>query len=459
MKRTILVSLLTGAVLISSPVFANDKTVLEQLKVMQEQLVSMKEEIDALKKDLSSATARAEAAEKKAAAAPKAASGKAAEATGSDVKVTLTPGPKFETADGETSFKIGGFVQVDAGMFDDDVVDQPNGTTVRRARMNMSGTIAKDFRYKLENDFSNNVSSITDAYLEYAGLNPVTLTVGQFKEPFGLETLTSDLHTSFVERASVYAFSPDRNLGAMVSANGDSGIGNWTASLGGFGSGTGTASTDDESTDVTGRLTLAPIAEKDKVVHLGVAASHRVPDSATDSMRFSSRPETRLTSAQAVDTGTIAGVDDVNLLGLEAAAVFGPASLQGEYVMANVDRDAASSLNFDGYYAEATYFLTGESRTYKADQAKFDRVKPNHLLSLSQGTWGAWQVAARYSNLDLNDAAILGGEMDNITLGLRWYPNANVTVMGNYIRANTDGDAVAPNDDPQAWLLRTQFDF
>lgn len=464
MNPTVVVATIALGMLFATPAFATDETVLEQLKQMQEQINSLQKEVKGLKGDLANANARVEKAESRA----RMASVKQAEQTArteakkeAEVKVSLSPGPKFETADGEYSLKIGGFAQVDAGMFQDDVRDHPDGTNLRRARLNVSGNITKEWRYKLENDFANNASALTDAYLEYVGIEPVSIMVGQFKEPFSLETLTSDLFTTFIERAAPTAFSPDRKIGIAVSAPGDSALGAWTLAGGFFGAGTGTASTDDEAKDFTARATLAPIAEKDEVLHFGVAGSFRIPDSAgSHPMRFSSRAENSLTSALAVDTGNITNVNDVTLLGLEAAGVWGPASIQGEYIVADVERRGAlSDPSYNGYYIEASYFLTGESRNYNVAQAKFDRVKPNNPFNFSKGGWGAWQAMARLSNLDLNDKGVNGGELNDWTLGLKWLPNANVMVSANYINVDTDSRAVTANDDPDVWILRTQFDF
>lgn len=458
MKRALLAGTALIGSLAAGPVDAADTdAMMAQLKAMQAQMERMQKEMNALKKELAATKTQAKASQK---AAEEVKAAKLSTKPESDVRITMTPAPKFETADGAYSFKLGGFAQVDAGMFNDDRRDHPDGTNVRRARLSASGTIARDFNYKIENDFAGNASALTDAYLEYAGFKPVSIMAGQFKEPFGLETLTSDLFTTFMERASPVAFAPDRNIGLAVSTRGESDIGFWTAAIGGFGAGTGVAGTDDEARDLTARLTLAPVAEGRRVLHFGIAGSHRIPDSATDAMRFQSRPETRLTSAQAVDTGNITFVEDVNLLGLEAAGVEGPFSLQGEYMRANVNRRAGlADQEFDGYYVEASYFLTGESRNYVPGQGKFDRVKPKWALNPSENAWGAWQIAARYSNLDLNDSVVRGGEMKNVTLGLRWIPNANLSFMANYIRAHTGRSATTPYDDPDMFMLRAQFDF
>ncbi len=459
MKKLLLTGTALIAVLTSGQAFAqDDEAMMKQLKAMQAQMESMQREMNKLKEQLAQNKAQTAKVEKVTNEI------KAPKAPENDVKISMVPAPKIETADGAYSFKVGGFAQIDAGMFKDDIRDRPDGTNVRRARLNFSGTLAKDFKYKIENDFAGNVSALTDVYLEYAGLKPTSITVGQFKEPFGLETLTSDLFTSFVERSSTNLFSPDRKIGVMVSTYGETApIGFWTASLGGFGSGTSsTSSTDDEARDITGRITLAPIAEKTRIIHFGVAGSHRIPDSSADSFSFSSRAENQMSSSSAdlsVNTGTISNVSSVNLLGLEAAGVYGPFSLQGEYVRAAVNRNSGVEPTFGGYYVEASYFLTGESRNYNASSGRFDRVKPIWPLSVSEGGWGSWQVMARYSNLDLNDKTINGGQLRDTTLGIKWLPNSYTMITANYIMSNSDSHSVTPNDDPQIFLLRTQFDF
>lgn len=455
--------LLTGTALItilaSGQANAQDNAAMQkQLEVMQAQMEAMQREMNKLKEQLAHNKAQTAKIEKVTSEI------KAPKAPENDIKISMDPVPKFETVDGAYSFKVGGFAQVDAGVFKDDRKDHPDGTNIRRARLNVSGTIAKDFKYKIENDFAGNASALTDVYLEYAGFKPTSITVGHFKEPFGLETLTSDLFIDFVERASTNLFSPDRRIGAMVSSYGNmEPLGSWTVALGGFGSGTSsTSSTDDESRDITGRITIAPIADKTQLIHLGVAGSHRIPDSSNDSFSFSSRAENQLSSASsdlAVNTGTITNVESINLLGLEAAGIYGPFSVQGEYVRAAVNRNSGVEPTFGGYYVEASYFLTGESRNYNATTARFERVKPKWPLSLSQGGWGAWQLLARYSSLDLSDKTILGGELKDTTFGIKWLPNSYTMITANYIMSNSDSHAVTPNDDPHIFLLRTQFDF
>ena len=153
-----------------------------------------------------------------------------------------------------------------------------------------------------------------------------------------------------------------------------------------------------------------------------------------------------------MDTGAFAG-DRVDLVGLEAAWVNGPLSVQSEYMKAYADRTGASDVDFDGYYVQASYFLTGEHRNYKTSEGAFSRIKPKKNYG-KEGGLGAWEVAARYSGLDLNDSDIAGGRLNDITTGLNWYLNPNTRIMWNYVYADK-------NDVGQADMLmmRLQFDF
>lgn len=137
--------------------------------------------------------------------------------------------------------------------------------------------------------------------------------------------------------------------------------------------------------------------------------------------------------------------DHLTRFGAESALVYGPFSAQGEYIATNVSGTGYNGDTLDGYYGYMTYFLTGESRAYKAKTGAWDRLKPNRNFDM-KGGWGAWEIATGYDAVNLNSKAITGGRASTAKLGINWYPNSHVRVMANYIHAldvNTTGVASA----------------
>jgi len=352
-----------------------------------------------------------------------------------DFRVFWKEGLRFETPDKEFQMKFGGRIMNDwtwVGEDDDlkaDVGEQEDGTEFRRARFYTSGLIQGNVEFKLQFDFAGRDADLKDAYLGLKDFPFGNIRGGHFKEPFGLEELTSSKYITFMERSlAMEAFAPSRNTGVMLfdTAYGDS----MTWAVGIF------RDTDDDGDvrddggyNFTGRLTTVPVYEDEGacLIHLGIGYSHRNPNDETTS--FDSRPEAHLLD-EFVDTTDFAS-DRMDLLGLEAAWVSGPLSVQGEYVFASVDLadTSSSSADFHGYYIQGSYFLTGEHRKYKPSAGSFSRVKPRENFSFGGGL-GAWEVGLRYSGLDLDDSGINGGKLDTITAGLNWHLNPNTRIIG-----------------------------
>jgi phosphate-selective porin OprO/OprP len=180
----------------------------------------------------------------------------------------------------------------------------------------------------------------------------------------------------------------------------------------------------------------------------------------------------RIDPTTIVTTGAIAGVSGAQVYSAEAAATYGPLFFQGEYFWFNVDRNAFTpmpSLKFQGGYAEAGFALTGETRLYNSASASYGGIVPINPFSLTGGGWGAWEIAARYSTLDLNDRlgfgnGVAGGRQTIYALALNWYVNGNVRFMFDYLHGNITkqvsptnfGDAGAKFD---ALAMRTQVAF
>lgn len=324
------------------------------------------------------------------------------------------------------------------------------GTRFRRARVFVEGSLDKWVEFKAEYDFAGGQAGFTDVYIGLKGIPGLGhLRVGHFKEPFSLEELTSSRFITFNERALPNVFTPSRNTGFMVSNAVLKNRLTWAAGVfrdtDGFGNGEG-----DGEYSLTGRLTGLPWYSEEgrRLIHVGVALSQRKPHG--DKVRFRLRPEVSI-APNFADTKDIR-VDGTRLLGAEGAVVFGPFSIQGEYITTTLDRVAGSDVTLAGYYVYASVFLTGEHRAYKTSAGAFDRVKPRK--SLADGGPGAVEIAVRYSWLDLDDRDVRGGRLADLTVGLNWYLNSHTAVKVNYVRADRRDVGTA-----QFLLTRFQVDF
>jgi len=376
---------------------------------------------------------------------------------GRDVMVSTGGGIEVQSNDGAFSAEIGGRLMIDYAHYHEDKVPLGSGTELRRARLDLEGTMYADWGYELSVDFSDTSQEVEvkDAYIAYNSLSDYSVLIGHFKEPFSLEELTSSKYITFMERALPNVLAPGRNIGIGYATHWDKS--SFAAGVFGEAVDDGDKSEDDEGWALTARGTHAPWASKRKALHLGLAASRREPDDSGE-VKFSERPESHVTDIKYVNTGKITDVDYYISLGAELAWVAGPLSLQGEYMQTTVSRKTASDDPvLSGWYVFASYFLTGESRRYKPESGKFSKIKPSNKT-------GAWEVALRHSQLDLNDVDITGGEEHITTLGLNWYINSNIRAMLNYsqvkndLNADDDGD-VSGNDNPQVVQARMQLHF
>jgi phosphate-selective porin OprO/OprP len=368
---------------------------------------------------------------------------------------------KFQSPSGDFSFQAGGRIDVDAAHYDQDKQRLGDGTDFRRARLYMRGTLARDFDYMFEYEFADSATrnkGITDAYLRYKGFAPALITVGNFKMPFGMEQLTSDNTTIFLERGINDILTPGRAIGAELRAAGAK----WSLAGGVFGEKPdGDVDKEgDEGWNVAARGTFAPILTPDAVLHLGAGVLRHDPNDSTNALRWRSRPESNITGVYLVDTGVVPHVASFVTGNAELAGLWGPVTFQSEYMHTRVNREGLyQDVDFSGWYAQAAWLLTGERRPYKVAEGVFDRVQP--FSSVGLGGIGAWELAARVSEVDLNDGAVVGGKERNLTLAINAYLTSNIRVMLNYIRVlELDRPGYAYNhDEPSIIGARLHVDF
>ncbi|MBI1382337.1 MAG: hypothetical protein GC161_14765 [Planctomycetaceae bacterium] len=359
-----------------------------------------------------------------------------------DMRTFWSSGLRFETADKQIQYAIGGRIHADGTWIHaDDEVDTGNATSTddrvgfRRSRLMVEGTFYETIAFRTQYDFAGANANFRDVYLQFRKLFwGTTLWVGQYREPFSLDQLNSSNDNAFLERSLVDIFAPGRTTGISVSGNGQGGKINYHAGVFHANSNANTGNgVGDGSYAATGRFTYAPMLNDKgtEVLHFGVAASRRSVDGYT---RNVTRPE--FDSNGNWISADFANADCVLLMGGEAAFIQGPLALQGEFVQAEIDNDGSADRSAHGYYVQATYGLTGEGRTYKG--ALIQRPKPTDPYKGPGTGGGAWELAARYSFLDLNDGSVASTDTENITVGVNWYANPQVAVRLNYVMADFD---------------------
>ncbi|MCA9150883.1 MAG: hypothetical protein KDA92_16340, partial [Planctomycetales bacterium] len=167
--------------------------------------------------------------------------------------------------------------------------------------------------------------------------------------------------------------------------------------------------------------------------------------------RFRTRPEAR-TSNRWIDTGNIAGANTYELLGLEGVVNLGPLQWVGELQSTWLQRRGATrdELQFYGGYMYLSYFITGEHIPWERESGTIGRVKPFENFFLvdrccggSGWGMGAWQVAARYSYADFNEADIFGGVGSAMSVALNWHWTPYSRMQFNYMVGDIEDRGVA----------------
>ena len=392
----------------------------------------------------------------------------------SDVIVSMKNGaPTFSTADGAYTMTISGRFHLDVGTYSGLSDAERTGfglgadagqgnATFRRLILGVKGKFAKDWGYDLFFNFAdsggNPSGSIYEAALHYKGIKNVDVVWGAIQPILTLDDTVSSNDITFMERANANNLmtgigASDGRMAFGVTGHGDNFYAGAYYTMDSKGS-----NQDYTTQNVVGRVAVAFHPDDASVVHLGASGTYNF-DTKNSSYRFRERPEMRIDggSFRSIDTGTITNIDNIAAYGPELAFAYGPVRAQAEYYMFDVNRDGANpDYNFNSWYVSASWVITGESYVYDMKKARFKGVKPADPFSMGGGA-GAWEVAARYSEADLNDNGILGGDQNIWTFGLNWYPNNNVRFMLDYNTVEVKVPGATADFDQVG--LRTQFKF
>lgn len=419
---------------------------------IQAQIQALQSQINSLQKQVGQAQAAAAAAQK-------------SKSDELDLKIRWRGAPEFSSGDGKFKMKVRGRLMVDYNAINQDqqITGFPDvsAAEMRRARIGVEGVVFYDVAYKLEVDFAGDTAEIKDAYLEYTGLaEGLGIRAGNYKPYNSLDELTSSRYITFMERA---AFVEGWDLNRHIGVGFFYGTDHFTLGAGAFGPASENQEIWLKDTVRLGaaRLTLAPINSDEgihKVVHFGASwrSRHQAEDNRDAPLdpfedqffEYRARGADLHLAERFISTPEI--FEEDTFWGLEGAVIWQQFHVVGEYTQLKGVIDPlfapGPDPTYNGYYIEAGWFLTGETRGY--DEGEFARVKvKNPVFGGSRG-WGAWQIAGRYDVLDLTDKAKaiadceLCGEQKTWLIGVNWHLNDYTRVMFNYNQSDIGGGAL-----------------
>lgn len=375
---------------------------------------------------------------------------------------------------------VGGLLQGDYVNFSGDKVDvATSGADIRRAKIWVKGNLTDIWSYQVGYDARE--SDLDVSWIGYNGFQPFWLAIGYIDIPQGLNYWSGYVNDTFMEYASVVgAFQPKRGVGLYLDGMAHGTMFSYQGAIY-----MPNFETDDEAPWLTEaadygvsgeewggavRVVFKPELDIFNALHMG------------GSIRYDGVSETELLNPIYTTPGVLGPVSGAatNVLtqgltpvtgnskslavyGLEGAFIMGPLLAQGEYQTMNIaGRGGADNQNYEGWYGEVAYMLTGETRAYDPYSATVGRVDKINA------DYGAWEIALRYGNVNLNDNDNLGwdasdkrGMESDWTVGVNWYVIDNVKFQGNYNWATADYAKTTPFDDKtvKAFGIRAQVDF
>lgn len=369
-----------------------------------------------------------------------------------------------ESADGALRLTLGGLLQVNAWVYPADLPGRDDRVELRRFRLEIGGQLGDPWRFNIEPQFVFDEFEMAEAWIgAELGGGASLAQVGKAKEPFGLEELSPRKHIDFVEYSLLNQFSPAEDIGVIVRGAGPGE--NFSYGLGGTSGTSDDVLVDDE--DLAGRLVWKPFAGDESSALSGLQFGAAATWGRADDENVSGEElvlETRDPFLSFEPGSSFDG--ERTRLGLEAAWLSGPFALTAEAQRIEQESSGpgrAVESEFDGWYVAASWVLTGEDKTFRG-------VHPARPF-LRGGGPGAWQLAARFSELaldsDMVSAGLIAptsfpGEVSSLDLGVNWYLTYEVRLKLHWVRSSyadsivIDGDS---RDSEDALILQAQMNF
>ena len=393
------------------------------------------------------------------------------------------------STDNSNFIRFRGTLHADNRFFGGESVPETADTfLLRRVRPTLEGTFGGIYDFKFMPDFAGGRSVIVDAYAAARFKPGAIVTVGKFKPPVGLERLQSSADIRFIERALPTNLVPNRDIGVQLS--GDFGGGAFSYQVGYFNGVTDGQNSDnltapdvesDTGGDYAARVFFQPFINSENFnlrgLGFGIGTTWQdVPGNPGNTYLSAYRsPGQQSVFSYRANTATGATPNNATFANGERLRLApqlyyyrGSFGLLGEYTQVDQDvsRTVAGSTRNDtltntAWQVQFSWFVTGEEEAFRG-------FTPGSTLQPGKPGWGAFEVVARYHELDVDDDAFAGGAnsfanpLTAVTresaygVGVNWYPWNTVKLSLNYETTAFDGGA-ATGDRADEDLLFSRF--
>lgn len=314
-----------------------------------------------------------------------------------------------------------------------------NGGEIRAFRFGIAGTLnfKRPWVYTLlaathvfdkgYNSKETSHPTLLDYRLDIPLFKGMVMSIGKQKEAISMERLLIGTQLSMSERPAVIdAHFPFRNVGVTFSGRQFNERVTWA--LGVYNDWFDASQKFKESSNqIIGRLTgLVYVSDQERqLLHVGLGIRY---DDAKEDLYFQSSPEFNLSSLF-VETGPFEA-DRSLTYDLEISWRGGPFWLSTEIIRNQNKSPDLENPVFGGFHVSGTWVLTREMRKYNKRNGTMGGVPVSR--SVYQGGPGAWELASRFSRIDLSNGLVDGGEMDILSMGLNWWLQPTFGISLNY---------------------------
>ncbi|MDR0184774.1 OprO/OprP family phosphate-selective porin [Lysobacter arvi] len=373
---------------------------------------------------------------------------------------------------GEVELKFRGLAQADGRFYLDDDANPQNDTFLwRRAQLTLEGSWGPLLAFRITPELAGDSVTLLDAWADLRFSPAATLRIGKTKAPVGLERLQASNATEAIELGFPSELAPGRDIGVQLQGEVAGSTVNYVVGVyNGTVDGRDAATTNpDNHFEVAARVFVEPWKnDANALSGLGFGIAGSQGDKEGSGNNFLPRYRTP-GQVQFFNYRSAVVADGEHTRWSPQAYYYRNAfGAMAEYISSEQDvrlptSGANAKIENTAWQLLAGWVLTGEDAGYRGV------ARPNHPFTVGGAGWGAWELVARYGELEIDEDAFplfadpnaVARRAKSWALGVNWYLTGNFKLVANYTQTDFDGGAAAGADreDEKALFTRAQFSF